>query len=118
MQYSLQLSLTIRLIFSWRFPSFLGHPVTVALIRHLYSADPASDPVDSRRALASLAAAADDAPAAVVGFPLAPFAPLLPFAGAAFGFGVGAVFPSSERCLYAVQTVCLIRDTQYIARDN
>ena len=92
-----KLALTIRLIFSlWR-PSFLK----VALIRHLYSTEPASDPVDSSRAFAPAAdaAAADDAPAAVVGFPLAPLAPAFPFAGGEFalGFGVGAVLPSSER---------------------
>ena len=71
----------------------------MALIRHLYSADPASEPVDSSRALdPEPDAAADDAPAAVVGFPLAPFAPAFPFAdAAAFTLGVGAVFPSSER---------------------
>ena len=74
----------------------------MALIRHLYSTEPASDPVDSSRDFAPAepdAAAADDAPAAVVGFPLAPFAPAFPFAGGEFalGLGVGAVLPSSER---------------------
>ena len=62
-----------------------------ALMRHMYSV---SDPVDSRRALASLAAA--DAPAALVGFPFAPFA-AFPFAGAASGLGFGFVWPSSAR---------------------
>ena len=54
-----------------------------------------SAPVDSSRALA--AAAADDAPAALVGFPLVapPFA--FPFAGAASGLGSGFVLPSSAR---------------------
>ena len=70
----------------------------VALIRHLYSPPPASDPVDSSRAFAPSAAAAFAA-AAAVGLPLAPFAAAFPFAGGelALGRGVGAVLPSSER---------------------
>lgn len=91
----------MRLIFSF---CCLPSRLRVALIRHLYSIDPASDPVDSSRAFAPPPepdAAADDAPAAVVGFPpLPPFAPpAFPFAGGDFalGLGVGAVLPSSEK---------------------
>ena len=87
----------MRLIFSF---CCLPSRLSVALIRHLYSIDPASDPVDSSRAFAPEPDAdADDAPAAVVGFPpLPPFAPF-PFAGGDFalGLGVGAVLPSSEK---------------------
>ena len=91
----------MRLIFSF---CCLPSRLRVALIRHLYSIDPASDPVDSSRAFApppELDAAADDAPAAVVGFPpLPPFAPpAFPFVSGNFalGLGVGAVLPSSEK---------------------